>query len=334
MGWISNVFVHKALDALGGIDPPAKVAVLRQMDVDIDASNDPGVLIPDSDFLSLFELIHETSAHGRSVPVHIGASMQCNDYGAFGLAFKSARDLLGSYARVARFGQVVTSMANFNVQQRGDSVFMEVIQSSDNRLGLTMTNELAVSAAMSLSREVSKPGFAPAMVHLMSDRPADDRAYTAHFRCPITFGAAFDALEITIGAAREPNLLSDDGISAFFETHLDRQLSQINGRSDLERRIVDHIGGVLSEGIPSLGDVAAYVGMSSRTLQRRLSAEGLAYQDLVVKTRKELAGQLMRRTDYALAEIAFLTGFSDQSAFSRAFKSWHGQTPASYRRGA
>ena len=83
-----------------------------------------------------------------------------------------------------------------------------------------------------------------------------------------------------------------------------------------------------------LAEVAARIGMSSRTLQRRLSADGLAYQDLVLDARKTLSERLLRRTDYALAEIAFLTGFSDQSTFTRAFKRWNGQTPADYRRGA
>jgi AraC-like DNA-binding protein len=85
--------------------------------------------------------------------------------------------------------------------------------------------------------------------------------------------------------------------------------------------------------VPTLAEIAGCMGMSSRTLQRRLSAEGLAYQDLVSSARKSLSEQLLRRTDYALAEIAFLTGFSDQSTFTRAFKRWHQQTPANYRRG-
>ena len=122
-------------------------------------------------------------------------------------------------------------------------------------------------------------------------------------------------------------------MSKFFETHLDAQLGQINDTSELERRIVDQIGEALSEGVPTLAEVAGRLGMSARTLQRRLSADGLAYQDLVLDARKALSEQLLRRTDYALAEIAFLTGFSDQSTFTRAFKRWHGETPANYRRG-
>ncbi|KAJ55145.1 hypothetical protein ACMU_15425 [Actibacterium mucosum KCTC 23349] len=337
MGWISSIFVHKALDAavaLDCVEPDARLALFASVGLDPSAPADPGAMISDGDFFGLLERIAERDDRGRSVPIHMGTSMRCDDYGAFGLAFKTAPDLLGSYARVERYGKVVTSIANFRVERSGTSVFMDVIQGRDRRLGLKMTNELALAAAMSISREVSMDGFSLKAVHLMSDRPDDDRVYQAHFQCPIHFGADRDALEVSAAVVAQPNRLSDDGMSKFFETHLDSQLSQINDTSELERRIVDQITESLSEGVPTLADLAGRLGMSSRTLQRRLSAEGLAYQDLVVEARKSLSGQLLRRTEYALAEIAFLTGFSDQSTFTRAFKRWHGQTPASYRRGA
>jgi AraC-like DNA-binding protein len=71
--------------------------------------------------------------------------------------------------------------------------------------------------------------------------------------------------------------------------------------------------------------------MSGRTLQRRLSARGYSFQALVDESRRELAERLLKETGYPLAEIAFLIGFSEQSAFNRAFKRWAGQTPRSYR---
>ena len=337
MGWISTVFVHKALEAteaFESVGPSVRMALFESVGLDPSAPVDPGAMISDADFFGLLERIAELDDRGRSVPIHMGASMRCDDYGAFGLAFKSAPDLLSSYARVERFGKVVTSIANFRVGQDGPSVFMEVIQGRDRRLGLKMTNDLALAAAMSISREVSNDDFSLIAVHFMSDRPADDRAYQEHFRCPIHFGSDRDALEVMTTVASRANRLSDDGMSKFFETHLDTQLSQINDTTELERRIVDQIGEALSEGVPTLAEVAGRLGMSTRTLQRRLSADGLAYQDLVLGARKTLSEQLLQRTDYALAEIAFLTGFSDQSTFTRAFKRWHGETPANYRRGA
>ena len=71
--------------------------------------------------------------------------------------------------------------------------------------------------------------------------------------------------------------------------------------------------------------------MSPRTLQRRLGEEGLTYQHLIAESRQTLAERLLGESEYDLVEVAFLTGFSDQSTFSRAFKRWCGQTPGDYR---
>lgn len=71
--------------------------------------------------------------------------------------------------------------------------------------------------------------------------------------------------------------------------------------------------------------------MGGRTLQRRLSERGYSFQTLVDESRRQLAEQLLQQTDYSLAEVAFMTGFSEQSAFTRAFKRWAGQTPRSFR---
>jgi AraC-like DNA-binding protein len=87
----------------------------------------------------------------------------------------------------------------------------------------------------------------------------------------------------------------------------------------------------LSEGLPALSEVAQHFGMSGRTLQRRLADGGYSYQGLVDTARRQLAKRLLQETGYSLAEVAFMTGFSEQSAFTRAFKRWAGQTPRSYR---
>ncbi|GGE57729.1 AraC family transcriptional regulator [Actibacterium pelagium] len=331
MGWISEVFVHKAIDA-AGVDGVQRAGFYQIARVDPKAPFDPKAMIPDSVFFDLLETLVAKTDQGRSIPVRIGASMRCDDYGAFGLAFKSAPDLLGSYKRVERFGKVVTSIANFRVVERGATTLMEVIPDHPARLGLTMTNELAVAAALALSKEVSAGLITPLTVHLSLGAPADDRAQQAHFGCPVHYDSPRDALEIETAVLQRPNRVSDAGISAFFDAHLNAELGKIGDPSSLSAQVMDQISEALSEGVPTLGYVAERLGMSTRTLQRRLADAGLAYQDLVAAARQRLASTLLHETDYALSEIAFLTGYSDQSAFNRAFKRWFGQTPASARR--
>jgi AraC-like DNA-binding protein len=102
-------------------------------------------------------------------------------------------------------------------------------------------------------------------------------------------------------------------------------------QADIPNRVRQAVSAVLGEGVPTLSKIASELGLSARTLQRRLSASGQTYQSIVDAARRQLAHQLLRETDHCLAEIAFRTGFSEQSAFSRAFKRWSGQTPRSYR---
>ncbi len=335
MGYISALFALKVAD-IATADMPSKLAQRRALcqsvGIDADATIEAEQMIQDTTFFGFLEHIAREYRDGRSIAVRVGASMRCDDYGAFGLAFKSAIDLWGSFQRVVRYGKFVTSIANYTVIPGNGSAFMALRRDKETRLGLRMTNELAVAAATALSREVCRQDFSPIAVFFSHEEPEDVSAEKAHFRCPVHYGADRDGLAIADELLHAGNRLGDARISEFFDAHLDKELAQYVGDARLEERLRVQITQTLSEGVPRISDMAARLGMSSRTLQRRLAAQGHVYQDLVDAARRDLAEQLLRRTEFALAEIAFLTGYAEQSTFTRAFKRWHGQTPAHFRR--
>ena len=337
MGYISALFALKVAD-IATADAPSKEARRRALcttvGIDADAPPEPRQMIRDTTFFGLLEHIAHEYEDGRSIAIRVGASMRCDDYGAFGLAFKSAIDLWGSFQRVERYGKVVTSIANYTVEPGNGSAFMALRPDEETRLGLRMTNELAVAAATALSREVCQQDFSPVAVFFSHEEPGDLSAQKAHFCCPVHYGADRDGLEISDELLHAGNRLGDARISEFFDTHLEKELAQYVGDARLEERVRVQIAQALSEGVPKISDISVRLGMSSRTLQRRLAAQGHVYQDLVDAARRDLAEQLLRRTEFALAEIAFLTGYAEQSTFTRAFKRWHGQTPANFRRAA
>ena len=128
-----------------------------------------------------------------------------------------------------------------------------------------------------------------------------------------------------------PNAVGDDAISRFFDQRVEEMLAEIEEGVPLALMVKTEIGKNLSGGIPKLSTVAKSLGMSARTMQRKLSEDDAVFQDLVDQARRELAERLLRTTSYPLVEIAFLTGFAEQSGFTRAFKRWAGETPRSYR---
>ena len=115
------------------------------------------------------------------------------------------------------------------------------------------------------------------------------------------------------------------------DTHLKAEPTSSEKCHSLVQQVRNQISQSLSEGVPTIFDTAQQLGMSGRTLQRRLSKHGYSFQTLVDESRRQLSEQLLQETEYSLSEIAFMTGYSEQSAFTRAFKRWAGQTPRSYR---
>ena len=140
-----------------------------------------------------------------------------------------------------------------------------------------------------------------------------------------------DALLFSNDSLQSPNKLGDPGIARFFDIHLESELEQFTDDQALDKQVKQHLAQSLSEGIPTITDVASKLAMSGRSLQRKLSEQGHSFQALVDDARRELAEKLLAKSNHSLAEIAFLTGFSEQSSFNRAFKRWAGQTPRSFR---
>jgi AraC-like DNA-binding protein len=131
----------------------------------------------------------------------------------------------------------------------------------------------------------------------------------------------------------EPLALADAGLSQFLLQHLERLAGTVVTEATFEERVIDAISRELPSGTPTSSRIALRLGTSQRSLQRQLGATGKSFQDLVAETRRTLAVRLLKESKHSLGEISFLLGFSEPSAFHRAFKRWTGQTPAEAREG-
>lgn len=334
MGLISSLFVHKVVDVAMAATPQddaRRRSLFGAVALDPDAPLDPRLMVEDTAYYALCERVVREDPQGASVTLRIGGSMRCDDYGAFGLAWKTAVDLRSSYQRAERYGVVLTSVSRYALISESGRHFLELRRAGERRLGMRLSNEQTIAALTQISREVSGPGFRPEAVHFRHSAPNNVDSHERWFGCPVHFDAQRDALQVSETALATPNQLGDASVSDFFEAHLQKTLGDLIEDSALAQRVRIEVSQSLSDGVPTLSEIAASLGMSGRTLQRRLSEQGHAFQDLVDAARRELAERLLRDTDYALAEIAFLTGFSEQSAFTRAFKRWAGQTPRSFR---
>ncbi|MEL6861329.1 MAG: AraC family transcriptional regulator ligand-binding domain-containing protein [Pseudomonadota bacterium] len=331
MSEITSLYVHKVLDHVApGVDT---ADLLRRLGMRPDAPIDPKMMVASDAYYEFFADLSLRDPQGLTLPLRIGATMRSDEYGAFGLAWKSAPSLRGSYTRSERYGRVLGRAEAYTLEETHDGWFFSLEKAGPDGLGMVLSNEASMAAVDVLSKEVSAVPFKPLAVYFKHTPRGAVSVYEDHFGCPVRFESGRDALLISEASIDAPNRLGDETIARFFDEHLEQELASLEDDATLEheiRRVVTH---VLSEGVPSLSLIASELGMGSRTLQRRLAESGLTFQSLVDLARHELAQNLLRDSDYALAEIAFLTGFSEQSGFTRAFKRWAGQTPRSYRLG-
>lgn len=329
MGFVTSLFARKMVAAAGSrVDPRA---MLARAGVDHDAPWDPKVMIPAVDYYEMLEAMAEL-VDVTELPVHVGASMRCDEYGALGLAWKAAPNLRGSCSRVERYARLWTSVVTYELRDHPQGTLFILHRPGERRLGMRLSNEATLASAVSLSRQVSREPFAPVEVFVRHPAPKTKAFHENWFGCPVTFGADLDAVLISREAMERPNRLGDEGISRYLISHLDAELAEVTEPPPLVGQAKDAIAQALSEGAPRMADIARGLGLSARSFHRRLSEHGLNFQTLTEETRRELAEGLLRDEQYSLAEVAFLTGFAEQSSFTRAFKRWLGTTPASYRR--
>ncbi|MGB5556833.1 MAG: AraC family transcriptional regulator [Paracoccaceae bacterium] len=306
-------------------------ALLASVGLDAEGHWDPKAMIPVDAYYNMLERI-ASRTDVTDLPVRVGASMRLDEYGALGLAFKAATTLGGSYARVERYARLWTSVVEYELRPDPSGTLFILHRSGDRRLGLRLSNEATLASAVSIARQVCPVPVMPLEVLIQHPAPISAASHTDYFGCPIRFGADLDAILFSRETLAQPNILGDEGISRYLISHLDAELSEIAEEASVVAEARDAIAQALSEGAPKMADIARGLGLSARSFHRRLSEHGMSFQTLTEDTRRDLAEGLLRDELHSLAEIAFLTGFSEQSSFTRAFKRWVGTTPASYRK--
>jgi AraC-like DNA-binding protein len=159
-----------------------------------------------------------------------------------------------------------------------------------------------------------------------------DLAYDHFFGCDVEFGAGADFVVFPHEARSLPLRDSDKYLNRVLVGICDDVLGMRNVMAPPWRTKVENIiGPLLPHGGARLQNVAASLGLSSRTLARRLAVEGTTFEAVLDALRRELALFYVRDPQLALGHVAWLLGFSDQSAFTHAFRRWTGKPPRTVR---
>ncbi|MHA3979325.1 AraC family transcriptional regulator [Halovulum sp. GXIMD14794] len=293
--------------------------------------------VPASDLYDLIEWIRANHPDMVALVFAYADKIQVDHLGVLGLAIKTAPTLRGSLRRVERYFQLVTDTAEYRLEEDRESAYFVIEGRNGHHPALPVRNECALAGFARNMRRFVGEGLELSGVSFRHSCQADPDRYVAGFGCPVHFDADRDAICFAARTLDMPNLLGDPAVSNFLTRHLDAEMDKmekqesVSAEPPIRAALLRHLTPGLSSGPPAASDAARSLGMSERTLFRRLSDEGLTYREVVQDAQIRLAQELLGNGSNSIAEVAFLTGFSEQSSFSRAFKRRVGNTPAQFR---
>jgi len=258
---------------------------------------------------------------GRTItPAHLGV---------IGYVLLACGSLGAALQRLEQYQRLVYDVNPMRHRGEGSSVVLEwgVEQGRPGPLA----DETAIAALVQMARDLGGRGFVPDEVSFVNPAPASLKPYRDWFGCPVRFGQPCTTLRFPARSLAVPLRQPDAALLSLLERQADALLAELPDSDDLEQSVRRCIVRLSREGEVALERVAAELHTTPRTLHRRLEQRGRNFRGLREDTRRRLAEDYLRDPRLRLAEIAQLLGFSEQSAFSRSFRRWVGETPKRWR---
>ena len=253
-----------------------------------------------------------------------------SNLGALGYAWLSSSTLRTALGRLVRYWRIVAADVTVALEESPDGVaFVHTPPRLEPVLD-AVRGDMVMAILHDMCRSNFGAAFAPRRVAFRRAAPASTAPYEALFGCPVSFGAPANRLEIGLADADRPLPTGNRDLAALHDRVLVEQLARLD-KSDVMARFRASLLERMTSGDLSEEGLARDLHMSRRSLQRRLAEAEATYQSLVDETRRDLALRYLEDPGKSATDIAFLLGYSQQSAFTRAFRRWTGISPSEYR---
>jgi AraC-like DNA-binding protein len=307
-----------------------RAQLLRCIGKDERTLSDVDVRVPLPRLIDLWEVAMRAT-QTASLPIRVAERADVMGYFDFGYGLYTARSATELVSRLIRFHDVIDTTGRWKCTVEPERTVFTWRRPGPRTLGMRVANEQSLATLVSIGRQIVGD---EKVLEVWFAHPKPDAALDAHeafFRCPLRFGAEADAVILAADFVSHIPLGSNDRLSAHFRDRLEERLQRVGEDKSVSASVLAVIAARLPDGIPDAAAVANELGMSQRTLRRRLSDEGARYEKLLNEVQKETALERLRE-GASVAVAAIAAGFDDASAFARAFKRWTGQTPAGFRK--
>ncbi|MEQ8265180.1 AraC family transcriptional regulator [Pseudohaliea sp.] len=306
--------------------------LLKTVGIPQAALTDPNLQVPLHKHCQLMELAAQY--HGDdTIGLRIGREVHPKDLGPLGYAILYSPTLLDAIQNFSRYLTVYARGCDMSLEVQGNRAVFTYRYSFAEPTPLERRQE--AECTLSMVKHVIEVATGERWhfnsVHFQHSKPHSTRTHEQLFEAPVLFDQPDNQLSFDSSVLKRTVVHAEPRLYDVLEGHLAQVMDKISQETDLVTEVGSLIARSLSNGVPSIDEVASSLCMTKRTLQRRLSDEGILYTEYADNIRRKMALQYVGRTEMPLTEIAFLLGYSHVSAFSRAFRRWTDETPHDYR---
>jgi AraC-like DNA-binding protein len=319
--------LFEAITARGG-DPDQ---VLRKFGIDRSAFSEPEGFISSSIFAGILEEAAQATADD-CFGLHLGENYNPRNIGPLVYVVLNSPTIRAGIENFERYLQVYNEAAKWFFTTEDNRGYIRYLLTDLGINSLRHSNEHGMTIAFNMLRMMVGSHWAPKEVQFVHEAPKQISEHLRIFQAPVSFGCKTNAIVIDRQFVEREVPAADQRLYQILKRYLDQVLSEMPREDSLLASVRRATAETMRDGDLKLARVAKQMAMSTRTLQRQLKERGVDFKQLTEETRRRFAVNYLKERKNTLTEVAFLLGYSELSAFNRAFKRWTGSTPLEYRR--
>jgi AraC-like DNA-binding protein len=313
----------------------AAEAALEGTGLSIDEVRDPGVRTSVQQLLGVGRNAVRVCSLSE-LGLNVGRRLHVTSYGLYGYAMLCAETMRQGFDLSMRYHGLATPVMPVSFSERGSEAVLHLPSHGEiGLLGLSAQEysfflDMQFALHVTLAKDVMGPWCVPAKALYALPMPAHAAQIERALECPVEFGHARNEIHYPPEWLDRAPHMANPITAAQMSQSCDRLVQEIAWQAGLTRRVYEEITRAPGR-FPSIEQVASSLCMTSRTLSRKLAAEGVTFTDLLARVRHALALDYLRTTRLSMEDIAEALGFSDANSFRQAFRRWSGKSPTEYR---
>jgi len=263
---------------------------------------------------------------------HLGCDYDLREIGLLYYVWNSSNLLGDALRRAERYSSIVNEAVSLRVRSDKKDLALTTTYVGIKRLSDRHQIEFFVTSLVRLCRQLTNRHLRPSSVGFVHRRKGGAPALEKFLGCNVTFGSASDEVAFPGTVKQMPVVSADPHLNELLIKCCDEARSHRKaGRLTCRVAVENAIAPLLPHGKAGVVEIARQLGMSPRTLERRLRLEGLTFGGTLSELRCDLAKRYLREEDMPISKIAWLLGYQDAGGFTHAFKRWTGKTPREAR---